>query len=145
MYSGSLPDVMFLDLSETCHFLFPEVGKYLLEGVETFDSRAWVVAVGIVLSTLCLLGLATCCLFYKEYSLTGLSGAVDSSRRRLTQTTRNSRDGGGEGEDIELIPNIIFNPVYEIQSDLVVQPDENSNDRTPRHVNNNSVIFPTRV
>ena len=135
-FPRNVPKVIFPLLS------FSEVGKYLLEGVDTFDTRAWVVAVGVVLGTLVVLAMATCCLFYKEYSISSLSGAVDSSRRRLQQQAR--REGAGEA--IELIPNIIFNPIYDIQSmEVVIEPDENSNDTTPRHVNNNSVIFPTRV
>lgn len=96
--------------------------------MDNFDSRAWIVAVLVVLGTLLILGVATCFLFYKEYYI-------------MSESRRSDLDG----ESIELMPNIILNPAYEFQSMELLEPDENLNDTTPLRVNNNSVIFPTRV
>ncbi|KAK0079573.1 hypothetical protein PV325_001058 [Microctonus aethiopoides] len=41
-----------------------ELAKHLLTGVENFDTRIWVAAVGIVMGTLMVLGLGTCYLLY---------------------------------------------------------------------------------
>jgi hypothetical protein len=111
-------------------FAFLELSKHFIEGVDTFDVRIWIIAVGIVISTLVILGVATCCLFYKEY------------------TINLATDGGGEidGESIELMPNIILNPGYDFQSmEQLLEPDENSNDTTAFRMNNNSVVHPARV
>ncbi|KAK0178542.1 hypothetical protein PV327_007422 [Microctonus hyperodae] len=43
-----------------------ELAKHLLAGVENFDTRIWVAAVGIVMGTLMVLGLGTCYLLYRE-------------------------------------------------------------------------------
>ncbi|XP_058806160.1 contactin-2 isoform X2 [Phymastichus coffea] len=43
-----------------------ELRKHLLAGFETFDTRVWVAAVGIVMGTLVVLGLGTCYLLYRE-------------------------------------------------------------------------------
>ncbi|XP_020706160.2 Down syndrome cell adhesion molecule-like protein 1 homolog isoform X2 [Athalia rosae] len=43
-----------------------ELARHLLAGVENFDTRAWVAAVGIVMGTLLVLGLGTCYLLYRE-------------------------------------------------------------------------------
>ncbi|XP_044015126.1 contactin-6 isoform X2 [Aphidius gifuensis] len=43
-----------------------ELAKHLLEGAENFDTRVWIAAVGIVMGTLLILGLGTCCLLYRE-------------------------------------------------------------------------------
>ncbi|ODM97628.1 Neural cell adhesion molecule 1 [Orchesella cincta] len=106
-----------------------ELGKRFLDGVDTFDVRIWIIAVAIVISTLCILGIATCCLFYKEYVV------------NLANQSSTSRD-----EHIELMPNIILNPGYDFQSMDLQEPDENSNDtNAPVRLNNNSVIYPARV
>lgn len=95
--------------------------------MDSFDVRIWIIAVGIVVSTLLVLGVATCCLFYKEYNMHLANG--------------DSRDI--DGESIELMPNIILNPGYDFQSmEITTQPDENSNDATALRINNNSVIYP---
>jgi hypothetical protein len=110
---------------------FPELGKHFLEGVDTFDTRAWIVAVGVVMGTLSILAVATCCLFYREY----------------TWSTLTTHHPDIDGESIELMPNIILNPAYDydFQSMELSEPDENSNDTTAVRMNNNSVIFPARV
>lgn len=118
--------------------ILTELGKHFLDGVDTFDVRIWIIAVAIVISTLLILGVATCCLFYKEYAvnLATQAAAAAAAHRDL------------DGEHIELMPNIILNPGYDfhpldLQQDL---PDENSNDTTaPHRLNNNSVIYPVRV
>ncbi|XP_066591859.1 contactin-1 isoform X2 [Prorops nasuta] len=43
-----------------------ELARHFLAGVETFDTRVWVAAVGIVMGTLMILGLGTCYLLYRE-------------------------------------------------------------------------------
>ncbi|XP_029177956.1 protein sidekick-1-like isoform X1 [Nylanderia fulva] len=43
-----------------------ELARHLLAGVENFDTRVWVAAVGIVMGTLMILGLGTCYLLYRE-------------------------------------------------------------------------------
>ncbi len=98
-----------------------ELRKHFLDGVDSFDVRIWIIAVGIVVSTLVVLGVATCCLFYKEYNMH--LGKADSL----------------DGESMELMPNIILNPGYEFQS------MENGNDSNALRMNNNSVIYPSRV
>lgn len=45
---------------------FVELARQLLAGADEFDTRAWAVAVGIVMGTLILLGLGTCFLLYQE-------------------------------------------------------------------------------
>jgi len=108
--------------------VYIELSKHFLDGVDTFDVRIWIIAVGIVISTLVILGVATCCLFYKEYTI-----------------NLATEQGDLDGESIELMPNIILNPGYDFQSMDMQEPDENSNDTTALRVNNNSVIHPARV
>ncbi|XP_017789239.1 PREDICTED: contactin-2-like isoform X2 [Habropoda laboriosa] len=43
-----------------------ELARHLLAGVENFDTRVWVAAVGIVMGTLMILGIGTCYLLYRE-------------------------------------------------------------------------------
>uniref|UniRef100_A0A1B6CS62 Fibronectin type-III domain-containing protein n=1 Tax=Clastoptera arizonana TaxID=38151 RepID=A0A1B6CS62_9HEMI len=43
-----------------------ELGRHLLEGAETFDTRVWVAAVAIVMGTLVVLALGTCYALYRE-------------------------------------------------------------------------------
>ncbi|XP_016838254.1 protein sidekick-1 isoform X2 [Nasonia vitripennis] len=43
-----------------------ELARHLLAGVENFDTRVWVAAVGIVMGTLMVLGFGTCYLLYRE-------------------------------------------------------------------------------
>ena len=45
---------------------FAELAKHMLEGLQTFDRRYWVGAVGIVMGSLMILGLGTCYLLYRE-------------------------------------------------------------------------------
>ncbi|KAJ8681487.1 hypothetical protein QAD02_017274 [Eretmocerus hayati] len=96
-----------------------ELAKHLLAGIENFDTRVWVAAVGIVMGTLVVLGLGTCFLLYRESQLE-------------------------EQEVIELVPNIILNPgFFEDRSERVPQ-DENSNNQTMARLNNNTVVQPRR-
>ncbi|XP_054289240.1 protein turtle homolog A isoform X2 [Macrosteles quadrilineatus] len=46
-----------------------ELGRHLLEGVETFDTRYWVAAVAVVMGTLVVLALGTCYALYRECHL----------------------------------------------------------------------------
>ncbi|VVC38287.1 Hypothetical protein CINCED_3A013684 [Cinara cedri] len=48
------------DLTET------ELEKHLLEGIDTFDTRAWTFAVIVIMSTFSIFGIALCCLFIKD-------------------------------------------------------------------------------
>lgn len=48
-------------------FWFPELRRHLLEGADKFDTRIWVIAVGIVMGTLVVLGFGTCFLMYQEF------------------------------------------------------------------------------
>lgn len=48
---------------------FSELGKHLLAGAETFDTRIWVAAVAIVMGTLLILATATIYALYKECRL----------------------------------------------------------------------------
>ncbi|OXA44037.1 uncharacterized protein LOC110857945 [Folsomia candida] len=105
-----------------------ELRKHFLDGVDSFDVRIWIIAVGIVITTLLVLGLATCCLFYREYNMHLVADSTDV-----------------DGESIELMPNIILNPGYDFQSAEISHPDENSNNTTATRVNNNSVVYPSRV
>lgn len=43
-----------------------ELARHFLAGAENFDTRVWVLAVGIVMGTLTVLGLGTCYLLYLE-------------------------------------------------------------------------------
>ena len=45
---------------------FSELERHLLQGAETFDTRVWVAAVGIVMGTLMILGFGTCFLLCRE-------------------------------------------------------------------------------
>jgi len=106
-----------------------ELREHWLGGMETFDVRIWIIAVSIVMTTLSLLGIITCCLFYKE--------------RNINISLVGGRNA--DGESIELMPNIILNPGYDFHTIEILEPDENSNDTTPLRMNNNSVVHPTRV
>ncbi|CAH1724344.1 contactin-1 isoform X1 [Aphis gossypii] len=71
-----------------------ELEKHLLEGIDTFDTRAWTFAVIVIMSTFSIFVIALCCLFVKD--------------PRVQKRLENSDDV----ERIELIPNIIINPGY---------------------------------
>ncbi|XP_031356484.1 protein sidekick-1 isoform X4 [Photinus pyralis] len=43
-----------------------ELARHFLEGADKFDTRMWLVAVGVVMGTLVVLGLGTCFLLYQE-------------------------------------------------------------------------------
>ncbi|KAF2905237.1 hypothetical protein ILUMI_00961 [Ignelater luminosus] len=43
-----------------------ELARHFLQGAEKFDTRMWVIAVGVVMGTLVLLGVGTCLLLYQE-------------------------------------------------------------------------------
>ncbi|CAD6241094.1 hypothetical protein G9C98_004809 [Cotesia typhae] len=105
-----------------------ELAKHLLAGVENFDTRIWVAAVGIVMGTLMVLGLGTCYLLYRECKAP--SQLEDQ-------------------EVIELVPNIILNPgFFDERSERQHQQqhqDENFNNQTTTRLNNNSVILPRRL
>ncbi|XP_063225073.1 protein turtle homolog A [Bacillus rossius redtenbacheri] len=104
-----------------------ELARQLLDGVDQFDTRVWVVAVAVVMGTLLLLAAATSFLLYRE------------CRGPLAR-----RD---EQEAIELVPNIILNPGY-YDEDMRVERvalDENSNDHMTTMMNNNTVVQPIRV
>ncbi|XP_026805707.1 uncharacterized protein LOC113548828 [Rhopalosiphum maidis] len=71
-----------------------ELEKHLLEGIDTFDTRAWTFAVIVIMSTFSIFVIALCCLFVKD--------------PRVQKRLENSDDV----ERIELIPNITINPGY---------------------------------
>ncbi|KAL0125129.1 hypothetical protein PUN28_004340 [Cardiocondyla obscurior] len=101
-----------------------ELARHLLAGVENFDTRVWVAAVGIVMGTLLILGLGTCYLLYRECK-------VPSQLE--------------EQEVIELVPNIILNPGFFDERTEHVPQDENFNNQTTTRLNNNSVVQPRRL
>ncbi|KAL3285929.1 hypothetical protein HHI36_000447 [Cryptolaemus montrouzieri] len=72
-------------------FTEEELARQLLAGAEDFDTRAWAVAVGVVMGTLILLSMGMCFLLYQECRLPTVSD---------------------EQEIIELVPNIILNPMF---------------------------------
>lgn len=43
-----------------------DLEKRLLEGINTFDTRAWTFAVIVIMSTFSIFGMALCCLFVKD-------------------------------------------------------------------------------
>ncbi|XP_029343644.1 contactin-1 [Acyrthosiphon pisum] len=71
-----------------------ELEKHLLEGIDTFDTRAWTFAVIVIMSTFSIFVIALCCLFVKD--------------PRVQKRLENNDDV----ERIELIPNITINPGY---------------------------------
>ncbi|XP_045463174.1 protein turtle homolog A isoform X2 [Harmonia axyridis] len=91
-------------------------------GADEFDTRAWAVAVGIVMGTLILLGLGTCFLLYQECRMPSVVAE--------------------EQEIIELVPNIILNPVFDGNPNEPIQADENCNSENPIRLNNNTVVQP---
>ncbi|XP_045463175.1 protein turtle homolog A isoform X3 [Harmonia axyridis] len=97
-------------------------GYYSEEGADEFDTRAWAVAVGIVMGTLILLGLGTCFLLYQECRMPSVVAE--------------------EQEIIELVPNIILNPVFDGNPNEPIQADENCNSENPIRLNNNTVVQP---
>ncbi|XP_011883320.1 PREDICTED: contactin-6 [Vollenhovia emeryi] len=101
-----------------------ELARHLLAGVENFDTRVWVAAVGIVMGTLLILGLGTCYLLYREC-------------KAPSQLE--------EQEVIELVPNIILNPGFFDERTEHVPQDENFNNQTTTRLNNNSVVQPRRL
>lgn len=48
------------------HLKYLELEKHLLEGINTFDTRAWIFAVIVIISTFSIFGMALCCLFIKD-------------------------------------------------------------------------------
>lgn len=48
-------------------------------------------------------------------------------------------------EIIELVPNIILNPAFDVETAEQLELDENFNDQLAMRVNNNTVIQPARV
>ncbi|KAG7188210.1 hypothetical protein KM043_016081 [Ampulex compressa] len=101
-----------------------ELARHLLAGVENFDTRVWVAAVGIVMGTLTILGMGTCYLLYRECKA--------SSQLE-------------EQDVIELVPNITLNPRYFAERTDLLPPDENFNTETTTRLNNNSVVQPRRL
>ncbi|XP_025159887.1 Down syndrome cell adhesion molecule homolog isoform X4 [Harpegnathos saltator] len=101
-----------------------ELARHLLAGVENFDTRVWVAAVGIVMGTLMILGLGTCYLLYREWKIPS----------QLE-----------EQEVIELVPNIILNPGFFDERTEHIPQDENFNNQTTTRLNNNSVVQPRRL
>ncbi|XP_033321729.1 contactin-1 isoform X1 [Megalopta genalis] len=101
-----------------------ELARHLLSGVENFDTRVWVAAVGIVMGTLMILGIGTCYLLYRECK-------VPSQLE--------------EQEVIELVPNIILNPGFFDERTEHIPQDENFNNQTTTRLNNNSVVQPRRL
>ncbi|KAK4872441.1 hypothetical protein RN001_014470 [Aquatica leii] len=102
-----------------------ELARHFLEGADKFDTRMWLVAVGVVMGTLVVLGLGTCFLLYQE-----------------CRTPSEIEDQ----EIIELVPNIILNPGFEGNLRTGHLPaDENSNSETTMRLNNNTVIQPRNV
>lgn len=101
-----------------------ELARHLLAGVENFDTRVWVAAVGIVMGTLMILGIGTCYLLYRECK-------VPSQLE--------------EQEVIELVPNIILNPGFFDERTEQIPQDENFNNQTTTRLNNNSVVQPRRL
>ncbi|CAB3373959.1 Hypothetical predicted protein [Cloeon dipterum] len=100
-----------------------ELARHLLEGAETFDTRVWVAAVVVVMGTLAMLAGGTFYLLYKECKFSPLLSDDDD-------------------EIIELVPNIILNPAYDVEQ---LELDENFNDHFAMRINNNTVVQPVRV
>ncbi|XP_065208803.1 uncharacterized protein LOC135837457 [Planococcus citri] len=71
-----------------------ELARHLLDGAETFDTRAWLAAVAIVMTTLLILTIGTCCVLYRD------SHAAFYHNEEY------------DPERIELMPNVITNPGY---------------------------------
>ncbi|XP_050435698.1 uncharacterized protein LOC126842666 [Adelges cooleyi] len=71
-----------------------ELEKHLLEGIDKFDTRAWMFAVVVIMSTFSIFGIALCYLLIKDPRI----------QKRL--------EDGEDVERIELIPNITLNPGY---------------------------------
>ncbi|KAF4523497.1 hypothetical protein B566_EDAN004568 [Ephemera danica] len=105
-----------------------ELARHLLEGAETFDTRVWVAAVVVVMGTLVMLAGGTFYLLYKECHIS-------------TGTVHHDEDE----ETIELVPNIILNPAYDVEISEQLELDENFNDQLAMRLNNNTVIQPVRV
>ncbi|XP_020290361.1 contactin-2 [Pseudomyrmex gracilis] len=101
-----------------------ELARHFLDGVENFDTRIWLAAVGIVMGTLTILGIGTCYLSYREC-------------KAPSQLE--------EQEVIELVPNIILNPGFFDERTEHVPQDENFNNQTTVRLNNNSVVQPRRL
>lgn len=102
-----------------------ELARHFLEGADKFDTRMWLVAVGVVMGTLVVLGLGTCFLLYQECRA---PSEIDDQ------------------EVIELVPNIILNPGFEGNLRTEHLPaDENSNSETMIRFNNNTIIQPRNV
>ncbi|XP_046680819.1 uncharacterized protein LOC124367763 isoform X1 [Homalodisca vitripennis] len=104
-----------------------ELGRHLLAGADTFDTRYWVAAVAVVMGTLVVLALGTCYALYRECHLPLIVG--------------------DDQEVMELVPNIILNPGYHEGGGRMewTDPDENCNDYRTTRLNNNTVVRPIRV
>ncbi|XP_014214900.1 protein turtle homolog A [Copidosoma floridanum] len=101
-----------------------ELERHFLAGVENFDTRVWVAAVGVVMGTLVFLGLGTCYLLYREC-------------KAPSQLE--------EQEVIELVPNIILNPGFFDERTERVPHDEICNNQTTTRLNNNTIVQPRRL
>ncbi|XKL67727.1 hypothetical protein PGB90_003218 [Kerria lacca] len=86
-----------------------ELARHLLEGAETFDTRTWLAAVAIVMTTLVILTIGTCCALYRDWFI----------------PIRSQND---DPERIELIPNVILNPGYYEDADWSKRCNESPED-----------------
>ncbi|XP_017784871.1 PREDICTED: protein sax-3-like isoform X2 [Nicrophorus vespilloides] len=108
-----------------------ELERHFLQGVKNFDTRIWVVAVGVVMGTLVVLGFGTCFLLYQECR-------APSDCFKLGLCVQESDDQ----EVIELVPNIILNPGFDGDHTERFPSDENSNNERTTRLNNNTVVHP---
>jgi hypothetical protein len=59
------------------------LGKHLLEGAQTFDTRVWVAAVAIVMGTLVVLATATAYALYRECHIPQLGNFLNVTISKL--------------------------------------------------------------
>ncbi|RZF42916.1 hypothetical protein LSTR_LSTR003632 [Laodelphax striatellus] len=112
-----------------------ELGRHLLEGAETFDTRVWVAAVAVVMGTLLVLALGTCYALYAECRLPlskrYLRVPTSTASASASQSSYSCLMHPDDQETMELVPNIILNPGYHDDGQTEwIEPDENSNDTT---------------
>ncbi|KAK6625251.1 hypothetical protein RUM43_005545 [Polyplax serrata] len=103
-----------------------ELARHLLDGAENFDTRIWVVAVAVVMGTLIMLSAGTCYILCRECNFSQCD----------------------DEEVIELMPNIILNPVFydgEFQSERFYQLNENFTDKKTIRIIKKSIIKPVRL